>query len=100
MKNMQYADFYECKEIGTGGYGTVYTAKYRKYSEMEDMQETIVLKRFKSFDEAPELFISEVNNNRVVLVKVAFNLTLYLFLFNSLKIMQSALVMNSFDFME
>ena len=59
---MKYADFYELKEIGAGGYGTAYTAKYKKYSEVEDMPETVVLKQFKSFD-APELFISEVSNN-------------------------------------
>ena len=34
----------------------------KKYSEVEDMQQTVVLKRFKSFDEMPELFISEVSN--------------------------------------
>ena len=62
VKYMQYSDFYELKEIGSGGYGTVYTAKYRKYSE-DKMEETVVLKRFKSFDEKPELFISEVSNN-------------------------------------
>ena len=54
---MQYSDFDEITEIGAGGYGTVYTAKY-KY-----MQETVVLKRFKNFNETPELFISEVSNN-------------------------------------
>ena len=59
---MQYNDFYELEEIGFGGYGTVYTAKYKKYSEVENMQQTVVLKQFKSFD-APELFISEVSNN-------------------------------------
>ena len=59
---MRYSDFYELKEIGSGGYGTVYTAKYRKYSE-EDIPETVVLKRFKNFDETPELFINEVSNN-------------------------------------
>ena len=59
---MQYSDFYELKEIGSGGYGTVYTAKYRNYSEVKDMQQTVVLKRFKSFD-VTELFISEVSNN-------------------------------------
>ena len=59
VKYMQYGDFYELKEIGSGGYGTVYTAK--NYSE-ENMGETVVLKRFKSFDETPELFISEVSN--------------------------------------
>ena len=63
MRYMQYGDFDELKEIGAGGYGTVYTAKYRKYSEVRNMQETVVLKRFKSFDKTPELFISEVSKN-------------------------------------
>ena len=58
---MQYSDFDELKEIGAGGYGTVYTAKYK--GEDEYIPETVVLKRFKSFDETPELFISEVSNN-------------------------------------
>ena len=63
VKYMQYSDFYELKEIGSGGYGTVYTAKYKNYSEIEDMEEeTVVLKRFKNFDETPELFISEVSD--------------------------------------
>ena len=65
---MQYSDFYELNEIGSGGYGTVYTAKYKKYSEEDDSEEddipeTVVLKQLKSFDETPELFISEVSNN-------------------------------------
>ena len=34
---MQYSDFYELKEIGSGSYGTVYAAKYKKYSEVDDM---------------------------------------------------------------
>ena len=55
---MQYSDFDQIKEIGFGGYRTVYTANYKMYSD-----ETVVLKRFKGFDETPELFISEVNNN-------------------------------------
>ena len=59
---MQYDDFDELKKIGSGGYGTVYTARYKKYSEEDDIPETVVLKRFKSFDETPELFISEVSN--------------------------------------
>ena len=64
VKHMRYSDFYELKEIGSGGYGTVYTAKYRNYSEVYRMEgETVVLKRIKSFDEMPELFISEVSNN-------------------------------------
>ena len=58
---MQYVDFDEITEIGAGGYGTVYTAKYGKYSE-ENIPETVVLKQFKSFDKMPELFISEVSN--------------------------------------
>ena len=57
---MQYSVFCEIKQIGSGGYGTVYTAKYKGE---ENIPETVVLKRFKSFDETPELFISEVSNN-------------------------------------
>ena len=60
---MQYSDFGEMKQIGSGGYGTVYTAKYRKYSEVRDMEETVVLKQFKNFNKTQELFISEVSNN-------------------------------------
>ena len=63
MKYMQYSDFGELKEIGAGGYGTVYTAEYRNYSAVWNMEETVVLKQFKSSDETPELFISEVSNN-------------------------------------
>ena len=59
---MRYADFDEIKEIGSGGYGTVYTAKYKKFEELNGKPETVVLKRFKCFDQMPELFISEVNN--------------------------------------
>jgi len=58
---MQYSDFYELKEIGSGGYGTVYTARYKGGDTR--MLPTVVLKRFKSFDETPELFISEVSDN-------------------------------------
>ena len=62
VEYIQYIDFYELKEIGSGGYGTVYTARYKGALE-ENKEETVVLKRFKSFDETPELFISEVSNN-------------------------------------
>ena len=55
---MQYSDFDELKEIGSGGYRTVYTAKYDEYL----YSQTVILKRFKSFDGTPELFISEVSN--------------------------------------
>src|SRR6185312_15477906 len=61
VKYMQYSDFYELNEIGSGGYGTVYTARYK--GDVHVYEETVVLKRFKSFDETPELFISEVSNN-------------------------------------
>ena len=57
IEYLQYSDFYKFKEIGSGGYRTVYTAKY------DDDDDTVVLKRFKSFDETPELFISEVSNS-------------------------------------
>ena len=60
--NMQYSDFDELKEIGSGGYGTIYTAKYKKYEE-EYIPQIVALKRFKSFDKMPELFINEVSNN-------------------------------------
>ena len=62
VEYIQYSDFYELKEIGSGGYGIVYTARYE--GKLEHMEETVVLKRFNSFDETPELFISEVSNNR------------------------------------
>ena len=63
VKYMQNSDFYDIKQIGAGGYGTVYTAKYKKYLEVKFMQQTVVLKRFKNFDEMPELFIFEVSND-------------------------------------
>ena len=64
MNYMQFSDFDNLKEIGSGCYGTVYTTKYKKYSvELNMDEETVVLKRFKNFDEMPELFISEVSNN-------------------------------------
>ena len=63
VKYMQYGDFDEIKKIGSGGYGTVYTAKYKGEDEYKYISQTVVLKRFKSFDETPELFISEVSNN-------------------------------------
>ena len=63
VKYMQYDDFGEIKEIGAGGYGTIYTAKYRKYLDIMIVEEAVVLKRFRNFDETPELFINEVSNN-------------------------------------
>ena len=57
VQYMQYSDFDEIKEIGSGGYGTVYTAKYK--GGRERMPETVVLKRFNNF--AAKVFISEVS---------------------------------------
>ena len=76
---MQHDDLDKITEIGAGGYGTVYTAKYKKYHKVYNMKKTVVLKRFKSFDETPELFINEVSNNWIVLIKVILNLTLCIF---------------------
>ena len=84
VKHIQYSNFDQIKEIGSGGYGTVYTAKYKKYSEVRNMKETVVLKQMRNFDETPELFISEVSNSCTIYdsIKVTFNLMLLLFLFN------------------
>ena len=58
VQYLQYADFYAFKEIGSGGYGTVYTAKYN-FSRIIIIPQirTVVLKQFKNFDETPELFL-------------------------------------------
>jgi len=61
VKYLQFTHFSEIKEIGSGGYGTVYIAKYTNSLSLET--HTRVLKRFKNFDEMSELFISEVSNN-------------------------------------
>jgi len=89
---MMYGDFYELKEIGSGGYGTVYTAKYKQFEESFRMAETVVLKRFKNFEEMPELFISEVSIIYFfdIINQEIFSMIFHLFLFNSSEIMQSA----------
>jgi serine/threonine protein kinase len=59
---MQYDDFYEIKEIGSGGYGTVYTAKYKHKEYLRRSPELVVLKKFKNnIDNKIELFIYEVS---------------------------------------
>ena len=58
---MQYDDFYEIEEIGSGGYGTVYTAKYKHKENLRHSPEQVVLKKFKDIDGKTELFISEVS---------------------------------------
>ena|SRR6185437_13284323 len=63
-KYMPYSDFDEFREIGSGGYGTVHTAKYKYHSlslSYVSIPEYVVLKRFKRFDGTPELFINEVS---------------------------------------
>jgi serine/threonine protein kinase len=55
MEFIQYDEIYGIDEIGSGGYGTVYAAKHREYSER------VALKKFKNFAGKAELFISEVS---------------------------------------
>jgi len=59
---MEHYKFHEIEEIGSGGYGTVSTAKRRLDEYSSNMQERVVIKQFKKFDQMPELFISEVRN--------------------------------------
>ena len=63
LQYVQYSDFDKVKEIGSGGHGTVYTAKYKKYLVDERIYEDVVLKSFKNFDQiqTQELFISEAS---------------------------------------
>jgi len=75
VQYIQYDDFDELKEIGSGGYRTVYNAKY---SGVQDIPEIVVLRRFKNFDQMPELFVSEVSYFEIP-SKMIFNLTLYIF---------------------
>ena len=72
IQYMEYGDFDELKEIGSGGYRTVYTAKYKKYL-VERIPETVVLKCFKNSDQTSKLFISEVG--------IFVSLFIYLFIF-------------------
>jgi serine/threonine protein kinase len=61
VKFFQYSEFEDIKEIGTGGYGTVYKAKCKSLDEG-----VVVLKRFKkNFDQIQmsEIFTAEVGNH-------------------------------------
>ena len=62
-KFMQYDDFDEIEEIGSGGYGTVYTAKHKHKIIDQDNEEVeqVALKKFKNFDKNAELFFFEVS---------------------------------------
>ena len=67
LKFIQFDGFYEIEEIGSGGYGTVYTAKYKhklfNVFNQEMNIEQVVLKKFKNIDRKTELFISEVSTH-------------------------------------
>ena len=60
---MQFDDFYEIEEIGSSGYGTVYTAKYKEYHPYGHIPEQVVLKMFKNIDKNAGLFINEVSTH-------------------------------------
>ena len=53
LEFVPYEDFSEIEEIGSGGYGVVYAAKYKSVDRR-------VLKSFKDFNQTPELLVSEV----------------------------------------
>jgi len=59
VEYIQYTHFEEIKEIESSACTTVYTAKY---TFLQNRQESVVLKHFKSSDETVELFINEVSN--------------------------------------
>ena len=63
LKFIEYDDFCEFQRIGSGGsggYGTIYSAKCKEPSLQQ--YEHVTLKCFKRFKQMPELFISEVSN--------------------------------------
>jgi len=57
---MQYTDFYDIEEIGSGGYGTVYKARHKIDEYPIREEERVVLKCYKKM---PESFASEVRNS-------------------------------------
>jgi len=77
MMNLRYykfEDFDEIEEVGSGGYGTIYSAKFKL--NRYPLKGRVALKRFKSSEQMPEIFISEVCNLRVcvlLVVRVVFN---------------------------
>ena len=54
LQFMKFKDFDNIEEVGSGAYGTIYTANRKKYVNK------IVLKRFKNYNRITESFISEV----------------------------------------
>ena len=61
LEFINFEKFDEIKEIGSGGYGTVYTAKCKidKYPIIK--QKNVALKCFKQSGQGPELVIAEVS---------------------------------------
>ena len=53
---IQFTDFADIEEIGSGGYGTVYK------TTCTSLNKCVVLKGYRNFNQTPELFISEVSN--------------------------------------
>ena len=51
---MKFKGFDNIEEVGSGAYGTIYTAKHKKYANK------VVLKRFKNYNQITESFMSEV----------------------------------------
>ena len=66
VEYMEYCDFSEIKQIGTGGYGTVYTARYDGMSKKHiNVLKAVVLKCFKGSDKLL-LFASEVSTFDII----------------------------------
>ena len=53
---VQFTDFADIEEIGSGGYGTVYK------TTCTSLNKCVVLKGYRNFNQTPELLISEVSN--------------------------------------
>ena len=60
IRFISYDKFDEIKEIGSGGYGTVYTTTCKDLNHLLKQDGCVALKRFKNLDRRPELFVSEV----------------------------------------
>ena len=63
LRYYKFEDFDEIEEVGSGGYGTIYSAKFKL--NRYPLRGRVALKRFKSSEQMPEIFISEVSNLRV-----------------------------------
>ena len=59
IKFIPFDNFDNIQEIGSGGYGTVYIAKYKQLSN-PSQHEYVSLKRYKRYYQSFELFMSEV----------------------------------------